>query len=275
MFVDVTGGIPPPERNHRLKQRSIAGAILAVGISGVLAFGAGVLPASADDGVPADEVVQAEGYRWALSPADAVIQPGESVTYTATLVDLDGVPADPQPAVAPYIGTDAGGDIEDGFTITAFSPGPRAVMAVAVIDGEEYFGGTSLTVVGEPVSLEITPSAASVDQGGTLTFAISGVDAWGTPIDTSSASLTSSVASDVVDGLSVRFPTASPHTITARLGELAASVTVQVDPATVAGSSSGATLAETGVDGNLVGIVGAALLLVGAGLVLARRRTTV
>ncbi|WP_022892531.1 LPXTG cell wall anchor domain-containing protein [Agromyces subbeticus] len=258
-----------------MKQRSIAGAILAVGISGVLAFGAGVLPASADDGVPADEVVQAEGYRWALSPADAVIQPGESVTYTATLVDLDGVPADPQPAVAPYIGTDAGGDIEDGFTITAFSPGPRAVMAVAVIDGEEYFGGTSLTVVGEPVSLEITPSAASVDQGGTLTFAISGVDAWGTPIDTSSASLTSSVASDVVDGLSVRFPTASPHTITARLGELAASVTVQVDPATVAGSSSGATLAETGVDGNLVGIVGAALLLVGAGLVLARRRTTV
>jgi hypothetical protein len=254
-----------------LKHRRIVGSLLTLGISGVLAVGAGVLPAMADP---------AEGTGWVLSPADAIIQPGESVTYTATLVDENGEPVEPQPA-PPYIGTDAAGDIEDGMTITAFSVGPRSVMAVSVVDGVEYFGGTSLTVVGDPVSLEITPSAATVNQGGSLTFEVTGVDEWGTPVDGSTATLTSSVASDVIDGLSVTFPTASPHTITAELAGVTASVTVEVIAAgsAPAASSSGSSdssdapaLAATGVDPLLGGIVGGALLLLGSASVLFVRR---
>lgn len=254
-----------------MKQRRIVGSLLTLGISGVLAIGAGVLPATAD------EVVPAEGSGWVLSPADAIIQPGESVTYTATLVDENGDPVEPQPA-PPNIGTDAAGDIKDGLTITAFSVGPRAVLAVSVVDGVEYFGSTSLTVVGDPVSLNITPSATTVDQGGSLTFEVTGVDAWGTPIDGSAATLTSSVATDVVDGLSVTFPTASPHTITAELAGVTASVTVDVIPAapapeaTSTGSSDAPALAETGVDPLLGGIAGGALLLGGLASMLFVRR---
>jgi hypothetical protein len=256
-----------------LKHRRIVGSLLTLGISGVLAVGAGVLPATAG------EVVQSEDSGWVLSPADAIIQPGESVTYTATLVDENGDPVDPQPP-APYIGTDAGGDIEDGMTITAFSQGPRSVMAVSVVDGVEYFGATSLTVVGAPVSLNITPSASTVDKGGSLTFEVTGVDAWGTPVDASAATLTSSVATDVVDGLSVTFPTASPHTITAELAGVSASVTVQVistaaaTAASSSGSSDASTLAATGVDPLLGGIVGVGLLLAGlASVFVVRRRS--
>lgn len=134
-----------------LKLRRIVGSLLTLGISGALAIGAGVLPATAEENDPA--------YEWVLSPADAIIQPGESVTYTATLVDENGEPVDPQPA-APFIGTDAAGDIEDGMTITAFSVGPRAVMAVSVVDGSEYFGSTSLTVADAIPAAPAPPAAA-------------------------------------------------------------------------------------------------------------------
>ncbi|RZS64571.1 hypothetical protein EV187_2958 [Agromyces ramosus] len=255
-----------------MNHRRAAGSLLTLGISAVLTIGAGVLPATADD-----EVVQSEVIGWVLSPEDAVIQSGESITYTATLVDEAGEPVDPQPAKAPYIGTDAAGDLANGLTITAFSPGPRAVMAVSVVDGVEYFGSTSLTVAGAPVALEITPSATSVDQGGTLTFEVTGVDEWGTPVDGSAATLTSSVATDVIDGLSVTFPTASPHTITAELDGVTASVTVEVIPAASTSATSDSDdpeLAATGVDPLLGGTVGGALLLAGlASVLIVRRRS--
>jgi hypothetical protein len=253
-----------------LKLRRIVGSLLMLGFSGGLAVGATALPAAAE-GITADNT-----YHWQLSPEDAVIQPGQSITYTVTLVDQDDVPVDPQPSVVPYVGTDAGGDIKDGLTITANTPGPRAVMAVAVIDGKEYTGSTELSVVGPLVSLAITPSATTVDQGGSLTFAVSGADAWGKPVDVTSATLTSSVASDVVDGLSVTFPTASPHTVTASLAGITASVTVQVAPAATvaAGASDSPGLAETGFEGATVGIIGGALLLAGLAsvLIVGRRR---
>lgn len=262
-----------PERNPGLNHRRAAGSLLTLGISAVLTIGAGVLPATADD-----EVVQSEVIGWVLSPEDAVIQSGESITYTATLVDETGEPVDPQPAKPPFIGTDAAGDLVDGLTVTAFSPGPRAVMAISVVDGVEYFGGTELTVVGDPVSLAITPSATKVDQGGTLTFEVTGVDEWGTPVDGSAATLTSSVATDVIDGLSVTFPTASPHTITAELDGVTASVTVEVIPAAASASTASDSddpeLAATGVDPLLGGTVGGALLLAGlASILIVRRRS--
>jgi hypothetical protein len=244
-----------------MKLRRIVGSLLTLGISGALAVGAGVVPAAAEDVVPAED------YHWQLSPENAIIQPGESVTYTVILVNENGEPAEPQPAVVPYIGTDAPGDIEDGTTITAFSPGPRAVLAVGVENGVEYFGGTTLTVVGVPWSLTLTPSATTVAQGGSLTFQLAGVDEWGTPIDVSEAKLSSSVSSDVIDGMTVTFPTASPHTIYAQLGESFASVNVEVTPTaaplTSSGSSDGLQLAATGFDGVVAVVLAGSLLVAG------------
>lgn len=253
--------------------RRVAGSLTTLVLGVAIALSAAAVPASAD-------IVQSETAGWQLSPADAVIEPGESVTYTAVLVDTEGVPVVPQPATPPYIGTDAAGDIEDGMTITAFSPGPRAVMAVGVVDGVEYFGGTSLTVVGDPVSLTITPSATTIGEGGTLSFEVSGFDEWDAPVDASAATLTSSVASDVIEGHSVTFPTASPHTITATLDGLTASVTIEVVPAATSANPpstetpvAAAQLAATGTDPLLGGVLGGALLLAGAAsLLLVRRR---
>lgn len=253
--------------------RRVAGSLTTLVLGVAIALSAGAAPASA-------EIAQPEAERWELSPANAIIEPGESVTYTAVLVDTEGVPVVPQPATPPNIGTDAAGDIEDGMTITAFSPGPRAVMAVGVVDGVEYFGGTSLNVVGDPTSLTITPSATTVGQGGTVSFVVSGFDEWDTPVDGSAATLTSSVPTDVIEGHSVTFPTASPHTITATLGGLTTSVTIEVVPATTAATppSTGTPvaaqqLAATGTDARLGGVLGGALLMAGAAsLFVVRRR---
>lgn len=107
--------------------------------------------------------------------------------------------------------------------------------------GEEdplcYFGATlRITTTAAEVSLDhlvITPANTTVDQGGFVDFTVTGVGTDGLPFDvTGQYDLASSVASDVVTGDRVSFPTASPHTITAthRDSGLTASATVQVIP---------------------------------------------
>ncbi|MFF2270747.1 hypothetical protein ACFVTX_00625 [Agromyces sp. NPDC058136] len=210
-----------------------------------------------------------------LSPSNAVVEPGTPVTFEVTVLASEGgAPLDPQPELTYTLGTDAGDDIVDGLTVTATSSGPRAVF---VRSGSQY-GSTSLTVIGEPVAMQVTPSAPSVAQGGSLTFTVTGTDKWGTPIDGSAAVLTSSVATDVIDGLKVTFPTASPHTITATIGGVTASVTVEVvgAPVNSAAPAAPAGLAETGAAPLGAGLVAATLLLAGAAisvLTMARRRS--
>ncbi|MFC7432138.1 MULTISPECIES: InlB B-repeat-containing protein [unclassified Agrococcus] len=65
-------------------------------------------------------------------------------------------------------------------------------------------------------SIVLTPSGTEVAQGGSATFAAEGSNDAGLSVGdvTADVTLTSDVATDVVDGATVTFPTASPHTIT-------------------------------------------------------------
>lgn len=126
-------------------------------------------------------------------------------------------------------------NVDDSFaanTVTATTMGSRTITA-------EYGGLTvqqTMVVDAAPLaSLGISPSASTVDQDDTVTVTIDGSDAYGNPVTVTPATvtLTSSVSTDVVDGLTVRFPTASPHTITATVGAVSASTTIQVTPAAI------------------------------------------
>jgi uncharacterized repeat protein (TIGR02543 family)/LPXTG-motif cell wall-anchored protein len=66
-------------------------------------------------------------------------------------------------------------------------------------------------------SIVLTPSDTEVAQGGSVTFAAEGFNDAGLSVGdvTADVTLASDVATDVVDGATVTFPTASPHTITA------------------------------------------------------------
>ena len=86
--------------------------------------------------------------------------------------------------------------------------------------------------------------------------------------------LSSDVSTDIVDGHSVTFPTASPHTITATLGAATTSIVIQVTPSP--SKAGAAVLPQTGGDASALPFVvggAVALLLAGAVLLSARRRT--
>lgn len=136
--------------------------------------------------------------------------------------------------------------------------------------------------------LTLVPSATSVAQGGSLTFTATGESAGGYDLGdvTDEIALASDVATDVVDGDQVTFPTASPHVITATHVPtgVTGSATVEVvppgatpptTPTTVspAASSTGGGLPSTGGPGLgllLAGVGG----LASGGVLLARRRRT-
>jgi hypothetical protein len=262
---------------------SVIASTLTLGLAALLTLGAGVASAAAED-VPAapaatEEILSTEGDPVAketpdpeegetrtlvLSPEDAVVKPGVPISFEVTVLDEEGgVPLDPQPELDLHFFTDAGGDVFDGNTLTAHSDGPRAVM----VTSPGQYGVTELWVIGDPVELAIAPSATSVGKGGSLSFTVTGKDRWGTAIDGSDAVLTSSVPTDVITGMNVTFPTASPHTITATLGGMTATVTVEVVGAPKA------ALAETGFDGLPFAAVGGLLMLGGIlAVVFATRR---
>ncbi|MEF3405529.1 hypothetical protein [Agromyces sp. CCNWLW203] len=275
--------------------RRIVAPTLALGLAAIVSLGLANSVAFADDLVPGDPSQSTmpgfppssgipgfpsgppttppvtETKTLVLSPSKSVTKPGVPVTFEVTVLASEGgAPLDPQPELEYHLGTDAGGDIVEGLTVTATSSGPRSVF---VRSGSQY-GTTSLTVVGDPVALQITPSATSVAKGGSLAFTVTGTDKWGTPIDGSDAVLTSSVGTDIVDGQTVTFPTASPHTITATLAGVTASVTVEV-AASAAAPAAQAGLAETGAAPLEAGLIAALMLLAGAAasaFTIARRR---
>lgn len=126
------------------------------------------------------------------------------------------------------------------------------------------------------VALVLTADDDTVAEGGSLTFSVTGTTHDGLPVDTSGVVLTSSVASDLVDGLTVTFPTASPHVITATLRDVSTSVTVEVTPAKVTPPTGDPTggLSMTGTDPLPPLALGLLLVLAGAGAVVVGRRTT-
>ncbi|PJJ65189.1 CocE/NonD family hydrolase [Compostimonas suwonensis] len=82
-------------------------------------------------------------------------------------------------------------------------------------------------------SLEIEASETSVDQGDSITVAVTAFDAAGSPLGdvTDEVTLTSSVESDVIEGDTITFVHASPHLITATLGGASETLSIWVEPA--------------------------------------------
>lgn len=251
-----------------MKHHRAIAAVLTIGLASALSLAAVAAPASAEEPV--------EEQRLVLTPADYIARAGQVVQYEVTFVDEFGEPADPQPDLEYTLSTDLAGDVIDGDTVSGTRSGPRTVF----VRSGQYYGMTELTIIGDPVELSIVPSALKVEKGGTLLFDITGVDEWGTVFGAGDdAVLTSSVSTDIIEpGGIVTFPTASPHTITARVGDVTASVTIEVvdtaaaAPAAPAAPTPGAPkLAETGVEVNAATLVAGAFLLLGS-LVMGRRR---
>jgi len=160
-------------------------------------------------------------------------------------------------------------DTVSGSILTATTVGTRILTASAAIAGITVTATQPLEVVAAVADeLDLTVTHTSVDQGGSLTFAVDGVDAYGNPADMSGVVLASDVATDVIDGLTVTFPTASPHTITATVGAASTSVVIEVIPPPVPPVAA-AGLAHSGTDAPWAAVV-LALLLLSGGL-LARR----
>lgn len=167
---------------------------------------------------------------------DLTATAGVGVPLNAVAERADGTPFSPQPSIV-YTSTCAftGSAV---FTVAGVCP----VTASATLFGQPVSTEFDVTVGAAPAStLTLIPSATSVKQGGSLTFTVTGEDEFGNEADTSAAVLTSSVATDIVTGLSISFPHASPHVITATLGEASTAVTIEVIPTPAA-----AGMANTG-----------------------------
>ncbi|KRF33377.1 hypothetical protein [Yonghaparkia sp. Soil809] len=145
------------------------------------------------------------------------------------------------------------------------------------------FTHTTLSAPLDEIALEA--SALTVDQGRSVTLQVDGQDAYGNAIEIDPADVvvTSSVPTDVIDGLTVTFPTASPHVLTVTVGDVSAQVTIEVTPAAVIPvipvdpedptipavpelSATGGTDVTSGIG------LAALLLVLGVALVLVRRR---
>ncbi|RLV55985.1 hypothetical protein D9V41_08810 [Aeromicrobium phragmitis] len=90
----------------------------------------------------------------------------------------------------------------------------------------------------EPVvaSVKLAASALEVEQGDAITLSATGFSADGSEIGdvTEAVTLTSDVDTDVIEGSTVRFPSASPHVITGTLPNgVSGSVTITVRPVAV------------------------------------------
>jgi hypothetical protein len=172
------------------------------------------------------------------------------------------------PASGAISGTpaDTAGSYPIELTVSG-ATGPDAVLV-----------GTIELAVGEPVALyevrvggtsALFGQTLSVGVGGSLTFAMYAVDAGGNLIEvTNEVEFSSDVPTDVVSGATIGFPTASPHTITARHLPTGFTFTfvVEVVPA-AAGADALASTGSTRSDP----LFALALLALGVLLVGARR----
>lgn len=119
-------------------------------------------------------------------------------------------------------------------------------------------------------SLTVMPSATEVEAGGSVDLDVSGRDEFDNviDIDPGSVMVTSSVPTDIIDGLTVTFPTASPHVLTVTVGGFSEQVTIEVTP-----TAASPELADSGATDIAVGLGLAALLIgLGLGVVTVRRR---
>ena len=169
-------------------------------------------------------------------PMLGLAAPGTSTAGESAAVTLAG-PGDLSAAV---LSTDDPAAIVDQTTRTIEFRTAGTWTVSATLDG--YDASTALAVVDVAAAaleaIAVVPSAAAVDEGGTLTFAATGTDRFGNPvsIDPTAVRLTSDVTTDVVQGSSVRFVRAGVHQITATVGSISSAVTVRVTATALAAS---------------------------------------
>ena len=147
-------------------------------------------------------------------------------------------------------------------TVTATLDANPAVTATA-----------SVTVTADhahPASLDLSLSDVSVDEGGSITAVVTGVDSYGNPLGdlTSAARITSDHPGDRIVGGTITFPSASTHVITASYNGAVTSAAVTVIP-------RAGLMARTGSELGPAIALGAALLIAGMlALLIARHRRT-
>lgn len=175
-------------------------------------------------------------------PATAAATPGVSFAYTPMFTP--GYPATTVSVV---------GDLPSGLSIDpatgeisgtpadAMGEYPVELRAAASVAGDAARLPLTIVLAPGPVArLLVTPSATVVDQGGSVDLAVSGEDAAGNPVDVADdIAVTSDVATDVVSGTRVTFPTASPHTITVRHLPTGVTSTTVVDVTPAAAGGDG------------------------------------
>jgi len=191
------------------------------------------------------------------APLDAVF------TWTPTITAATGflVTSTPLPAglvIDPSTGVISGTPTGSlGTTLVTVTVTDRAGMGTTDV---------ALTVShGAALTVTITPSDYTPNQGDTITVVVEATDARGTTWDaTADADITSSVGTDVIMGDQVTFPHASPHRLTATVGAASGSTIVQV-------SADAGILGLTGASVGWLPLYALAALLMGAGVVLARR----
>lgn len=206
------------------------------------------------EGVPTENsngsvtLVWSSQLTYELDTSASTVTAGGSVTLSLTSITSDGqrYPISlPDPGlvlhalVSPAPGnTGDKPDAISGDQVTMFQAGRHLV---SVVLNQRLVAYAWVTVTPAHVD-HYTLSAASsqVTAGGSTSFTVTGYDEYGnsTGDATGQATLTSDVASDVVSGNDVRFVKAGAHEITATIGELTATTTVQVVP----GAAATATL---------------------------------
>lgn len=204
-------------------------------------------------------------------PADLRAVSGEPFAFPVSVVDPSGDALDPQPALT-FSSSDCTLPADGVFAAV----GQCNITATTSVLGVALSQSFVITIVaGAPAALTLTAPETAVAQGGTVTFAVTGTDVAGNPVDTRGVVVTSSVSTDIVQGLSVKFPTASPHVITATLGAASTSVTIEVIPTRSTSGPTSSRLSNTGSDGGDAAVltgIGLTLLAAGVALLAARRR---
>lgn len=189
-----------------------------------------------------------------------------------------GAAIDPQPVaygtapVEPDAPSEAGW-VFDGWFADADRTIPFDFSAELEDDAIAY--ARWLAIEDVVATLEIEPSSASVQQGDTITVVVTGFDDGGDPLGdvTAFAALTSSVDTDEIVGPEITFVDASPHVITATLGEATASVSIWVEPAPVVEPAEIDSLGATGATVPVALVALAAVLAVlGVSALVLRRR---
>jgi len=182
-----------------------------------------------------------------LSPATATLEAGSTQAFVTTAISSGTGGSTVDVSASAALRSSQPSDTISGSSVTFTAAGPRTITTTY----QGVTGTAEIEVTPGPLSeLSLAAPETAVPQGGALTFTVDGVDVYGNPveIDPDTVTLTSSVATDEIDGLTVTFPDASPHTITATIGEVSASVTIEVIPTLVptpSPSPSAAPLAVT------------------------------